>query len=106
MKTSNTMPNDLKIIVVGNSGTGKTTFVNRWTKNIYNETYKATIMSEFGYKIYQYNGKIYRIQLWDVAGQDKSACITKLFCKDSHGAVIASDITKRENLDEYKFNNI
>jgi len=57
-------------------------------------------MSEFGYKIYNHNGKIFRIQLWDIAGQDKSACITKLFCKDSHGAVVASDITKRQYLDE------
>ena len=100
MKSSNSIPNDLKIIVVGNSGAGKTSFVNKWTKNIYNETYKATIMSEFGYKIYNHNGKIFRIQLWDIAGQDKSACITKLFCKDSHGAVVASDITKRQYLDE------
>ena len=100
MKSSNSIPNDLKIIVVGNSGAGKTSFVNKWTKNIYNETYKATIMSEFGYKIYNHNGKIFRIQLWDIAGQDKSACITKLFCKDSHGAVVASDITKRQYLYE------
>lgn len=68
MMKSNNMPSDLKIIVVGNSGTGKTSFVNKWTKNIYNETYKATIMSEFGYKIYNHNGKIYKIQLWDIAG--------------------------------------
>lgn len=59
---------DLKIIVVGNSGTGKTSFVNKWTKNTFNETYKATIVSEFGYKIFEYNGKFYRIQLWDLAG--------------------------------------
>ena len=69
MRTSTSIPSDLKIIVVGNSGTGKTSFVNKWTKNIYNETYKATIMSEFGYKIYNHNGKIYRIQLWDIAGK-------------------------------------
>lgn len=94
------MPSDLKIIVVGDSGTGKTSFVNKWTKNIYTETYKATIMSEFGYKIYNHNGKVFRIQLWDIAGQDKSACITKLFCKDSHGAVVASDITRRQSLEQ------
>ena len=34
---------DFKIIVIGTSGTGKTSFVNKWTKNIFNETYKATI---------------------------------------------------------------
>ena len=59
---------DLKIIVVGNSGTGKTSFVNKWTKNIFSESYRATIVSEFGYKIFEFKGKFYRIQLWDIAG--------------------------------------
>lgn len=60
---------DLKIIVIGTAGTGKTSFVNKWTKNIFNENYKATIVSEFGFKIVEINGKIYRIQLWDLAGK-------------------------------------
>jgi small GTP-binding protein len=71
MKTSQpkNFRNDLKIIVVGNSGTGKTSFVNKWTKNTFSETYKATIVSEFGYKIFEFKGKFYRIQLWDLAGR-------------------------------------
>ena len=44
---------DLKIIVIGTSGTGKTSFVNKWTKNIFSDTYKATIVSEFGFKIFE-----------------------------------------------------
>ena len=60
---------DLKIIVIGTAGTGKTSFVNKWTKNIFNENYKATIVSEFGFKIVDINGKMYRIQLWDLAGK-------------------------------------
>jgi Ras and EF-hand domain-containing protein len=63
--------NDLKIIVVGNSNTGKTSFVNKWTKNTFSEHYKATIVSEFGYKIYEFKGKFYRIQLWDLAGKER-----------------------------------
>ena len=84
---------DLKIIVIGTSGTGKTSFVNKWTKNIFNDTYKATIVSEFGFKIFEHEGKLYRIQLWDLAGQDKNAMVTKIFAKDSHGCIIVSDAT-------------
>ena len=62
--------NDLKIIVIGNAGTGKTSFVNKWTKNTFNDAYRATIVSEFGYKIFNYKGKFYRIQLWDLAGKN------------------------------------
>ena len=91
---------DLKIIVIGTSGPGKTSFVNKWTKNIFNETYKATIVSEFGFKIFDCDGKLYRIQLWDLAGQDKNATITKIFAKDAHGCVVLADATNRATLDE------
>ena len=60
--------NDIKIIVVGNSGTGKTSFVNKWTKNTFTEKYKATIVSEFSHKVFDYKGQTYKIQLWDLAG--------------------------------------
>jgi small GTP-binding protein len=91
---------DLKIVVIGSSGAGKTSFVNKWTKNIFNEQYKATIVSEFGFKLFEYEGKIYRIQLWDIGGQDKSATMAKLFSRDSHGCVIVTDTTAPESMDE------
>ena len=84
---------DIKIIVIGNEGTGKAQFINKWTKNIFSETYKPTIVSEYGFKMYEKNGKLYRIQLWDLAGQDKNAMITKIFAKDAHGCIIMSDAT-------------
>ena len=91
---------DLKIIVIGTSGTGKTSFVNKWTKNIFSDTYKATIVSEFGFKIFEQDGKLYRIQLWDLAGQDKNAMVTKIFAKDAHGCVVMSDATNNQTREE------
>ena len=91
---------DLKIIVIGASGTGKTSYVNKWTKNIFTEEYKATIVSEFGFKVFEQAGKLYRIQLWDLAGQDKNSTVTKIFAKDSHGCIIVTDGTKPETLNE------
>ena len=91
---------DLKIIVIGNSGTGKTSFVNKWTKNIFSDTYKAPIVSEFGFKIFEKDGKLYRIQLWDLAGQDKNAMVTKIFAKDSHGCIVMADATNLQTREE------
>ena len=91
---------DLKIIVIGNSGTGKTSFVNKWTKNIFSDTYKATIVSEFGFKIFEKDGKLYRIQLWDLAGQDNNAMVTKIFAKDSHGCIVMADATNLQTREE------
>ena len=87
---------DLKIIVIGKSGTGKTSYVNKWTKNIFSDAYKATIVSEYGFKIYEHNGKLYRIQLWDIAGQDRSAKLTKTFAKGTHGCIVLCDATNLE----------
>ena len=97
---SNQLRSDLKIIVIGTSGTGKTSFVNKWTKNVFSDTYKATIVSEFGFKIFEEGGKLYRIQLWDLAGQDKNAMVTKIFAKDAHGCVVMSDATNSQTRDE------
>ena len=85
-----TTKNDIKIIVVGNSGTGKTSFVNKWIKDTFDETYKATIVSEFSFKVVDYKDKSYKIQLWDLAGMDQNICITKIFSKDSHGCIVVS----------------
>ena len=92
--------NIVKIIVIGTSNTDKTGFVNRWTKNQFSDTYKATIVSEFGFKIFEYNGKLYRIQLWDLAGQDKNVMVTKIFAKDAHGCVVMTDATNRQSRKE------
>ena len=97
---SKSSKNDIKIIVVGNSGTGKTSFVNKWIKDSFDETYKATIVSEFSYKIVEYKEKSYKIQLWDLAGMDQNICITKIFSKDSHGCIVLSDITDEKTLTE------
>ena len=96
----NAFRSDLKIIVIGTSGTGKTSFVNKWTKNVFSDAYKATIVSEFGFKIFDLDGKLYRIQLWDLAGQDKNSIVTKIFAKDAHGCVVMSDATNNQTRDE------
>ena len=92
--------NVLKIIVIGTSGTGKTSFVNKWTKNQFSDTYKANIVSEIGFKIFENEGKRYQIHLWDLAGQDKNAMVTKIFAKDAHGCVVMSDATNIQTREE------
>ena len=92
--------NELKIIEIGNSNTGKTSFVNKWTKGTFTDNYKATVVSEFSFKVFQFKDKYYRIQLWDLAGQDKNTHITKIFSKDSHGCLVLCDITNKETLND------
>ncbi len=90
---------ELKIIVLGNSGTGKTTLVKRWMGNEIN-TINPTIVSEYSAKTYPYKDKIYRINLWDIGGQDKSTAVAKIFSKDSQGCILVSDVSNNQSLED------
>ena len=83
----------IKIIIIGNSGSGKTSFCNRWTKGSFSETYKATIMTDFSEKIHKHNNKEYKISLWDLAGQDKNIHTTKILTKNALCCLVFCDIT-------------
>ncbi|MCQ2819539.1 MAG: GTP-binding protein [archaeon] len=90
---------ELKIIVIGNAGTGKTSFCCRWTKDQFNDNYMATIMTDFSFKMFEYKSKMYRISLWDIAGQDKNIHLSKLFAKNAHGVIVMSDVTNKSSLE-------
>ena len=98
--SNTTLKTDIKLLLIGNSGTGKTSFANKWSKNIFSDNYKATITSEFYFKIHEEGEKLYRIQLWDLAGQDKNINMTKVFAKDSLGCIIMSDATNLQTREE------
>ena len=90
---------DLKIVVVGSSGTGKTSFCNLWINDTFSEDYKATVMSEFSFKMYNYKGNYYKVQIWDLAGQDKNIYTSKVFTKGSHGCLILYDTQTKDSFE-------
>lgn len=102
MSQNQSIRTDLKILVIGCSGAGKTSFVQRWIKGEFEQSYKPTIVSEFQYKIFECRGNCYRIQLWDIGGQDKTPSMAKIFTRDSHGCIVICDITKKDTFEETK----
>ena len=89
---------DLKIIIVGDSGTGKTSFVNKYILNRFADTYQATIATQFSSKILEIDGITYRLQFWDIAGQDRSVTTTNIFCKNTNGVVLCCEINDKNTL--------
>ena len=83
----------IKIIIIGNSGSGKTSFCNRQVKGSFSETYKATILTDFSEKIYKHNNKEYKISLWDLAGQEKNIHTTKILTNNALCCLVFCDIT-------------
>ena len=90
---------DIKIVVLGSSGTGKTSFCNLWINNTFSEEYKATVMSEFSFKMYNYKGNYYKVQVWDLAGQDKNIYTSKVFTKGAHGCLILYDAQDKKSFE-------
>ena len=87
---------DLKIIIVGDSGTGKTSFVNKYIHNKFAETYSPTIGTAFEYKIVKINDTMYRLQFWDIAGQDRNPETTGVFCKNTNGIILCCEVNKNQ----------
>ena len=90
---------ELKIIIVGDSGTGKTSFVNRYILNKFVDTCLATIVSQFSYKILKIGDLTYRLNFWDIAGQDRNPEATKIFCKNTNGIILCCDASYRKSRD-------
>ena len=93
---------EIKIIIIGKSDSGKTSYVNRRIKNTFSEARRSTIVSEFSSKIYNYKNKLYKINLWDIAGQDHFPYLIKAFCKDAKGCITLSNILLPSTLDDAK----
>lgn len=87
---------DLKIIVIGDVSTGKSSFCGRWIKGTFSKNYTPTISSLFTYKIVNKNNQFIRVNLWDLSGQDRDFILTKLFCRDCHGVVILYEVNNKE----------
>ena len=90
-----------KIVIVGDSGVGKTNLVSRYLQNEFKEDTKATVGVEFGEKRYTYNNQVIKAQIWDTAGQERYRSITSLYYKGSKGAIIVYDISSQSS-----FNNV
>ena len=74
---------DIKVILLGESGMGKTSLINAALGLDFEENMASTISSSFVTKDYIKNNKIYRLNIWDTAGQETYRALTKLFIKNS-----------------------
>ncbi|KAJ6237354.1 rab2a [Anaeramoeba flamelloides] len=86
-----------KLIVVGNSGVGKSCIILRYLDDEFNLGYEATIGVEFGSVPIELMGKSVVLQIWDTAGQETYRSITKPYFRRAVGALIVYDITDRNS---------
>ena len=94
----------LKYIIIGEPSVGKSNLLMKFANNKFTEDYQATIGVEFGAKNITIDDQIFRIQIWDTAGQENFRSITRAYYKNSVCAMLVYDITNRssfENLQDW-----
>ena len=88
-----------KIVLIGDSGVGKTNILSRYINNEFSLATQSTVGVEFGSKIIKKNGKVIKLQIWDTAGQERYKSITSAYYKGSKGAFVVYDITRKSTYD-------
>ena len=91
----------LKYIIIGDAAVGKSNLLLRYVHGQFKPEYQLTIGVEFGAKNIEISNKIFRIQIWDTAGQESFRSITRAYYKNSVCAMVVYDITSRDS-----FNNV
>ena len=94
---------EIKTILVGMSGTGKTNIINALTNQKFDSKSMSTMTSTFVDRYFNRNGKKYRLEIWDTAGQEKFRSLTKIFIKDSKIVIFVYDITTKKSFEEIDF---
>ena len=89
----------LKVVVVGDSGVGKTNLIKRFINDTFNKDSKATVGVEFLSKTYLINQEVFKIEIWDTAGQERYKSITAAYYKGAKGAMIVYDVTNQTSFD-------
>ncbi|XP_022091868.1 ras-related protein Rab-3B-like isoform X2 [Acanthaster planci] len=90
----------LSVILIGDSGTGKTCLVAQLADNIFMTNYDVTVGIDFNIaRFHLPDGRPVRLQVWDTAGQEKYRAITSSYYRKAMGVVLVYDVTRRESLD-------
>ena len=93
-----------KVVLIGESGVGKTCITNRFIKEVFNANEIPTSSASFAQKILKFDnyGKKIKFDIWDTAGQERFRSIGKIFYNDANAVILVYDITNEKSFEEIK----
>ena len=97
-------PKSCKVVLLGESGVGKTSIINQFTTSEFQEDQISTTGASFSSKTFNFDeiGKNLSFEIWDTAGQEKYRSLSKMFYKDAGVAILVYDITSKESFEQLK----
>jgi len=90
-----------KLLLIGDSGVGKSCILLRFADDTYTDSYISTIGVDFKIRTIELDGKTVKLQIWDTAGQERFRTITSSYYRGAHGIIVVYDVT-----DQTSFNNV
>ncbi|XP_072423607.1 ras-related protein Rab-32-like [Chiloscyllium punctatum] len=89
-----------KVLVIGELGVGKTSIIKRYVHRLFSHNYRATIGVDFALKVLNWDtSTLIRLQLWDIAGQERFGNMTRVYYKEAVGAFVVFDVSRHSTFD-------
>ncbi|KAI9492138.1 P-loop containing nucleoside triphosphate hydrolase protein [Zychaea mexicana] len=94
----------LKLLLIGNSGVGKSSLLLRFTDDTFlpPDEVSATIGVDFKVSMMNLNGDTYKLTIWDTAGQERFRTLTSSYYRGAQGVILVYDVCNRETFDALK----
>jgi len=89
----------VKTILIGDSGSGKSSLLYRYTESDWSPNFIATIGVDFKVLTFERQSKVIKLQIWDTAGQDRFRSITHSYYRGAHGVMVVFDVTNAESFE-------
>lgn len=91
-----------KLLLIGDSGVGKTCVLFRFSEDAFNSTFISTIGIDFKIRTIELDGKKIKLQIWDTAGQERFRTITTAYYRGAMGIMLVYDITSEKSFDNIR----
>ncbi|GAA95457.1 hypothetical protein E5Q_02111 [Mixia osmundae IAM 14324] len=91
-----------KLLLIGDSGVGKSCLLLRFADDSYSDSYISTIGVDFKIRTIELGGKTVKLQIWDTAGQERFRTITSSYYRGAHGIIVVYDVTDQDTFSNVK----